>query len=243
MKFRMALIAAVLCTAMAAPAQTPPGGAQQKPAQQAAPSVQPGQAAKPDATAAAAPAEKLDPAKEAAIRHLLDITGESKEGENLIAGWTSRVHDGMSRAIPPEQMTKFMETFSAKFSASASPTAVTDSMVTIYARHFSMEDIQGIAKFYESPLGQRMVKEMPDVSRESQTAGVQLDQKVVMQVLWGMEDEYPQLKKMLPPDPSKPTPPPPTPDAAPGPGASGAPSAAPATPAPTLAPKPTPPQQ
>ncbi len=240
MKLRIAIIAAVLCTAIPAPAQTPASGAQQKPAQQAAaPPVQPGQTAKPDATAAAAPAEKLDPAKEAAIRHLLDITGESKEGENLVAGWTSRVHDGMSRAIPPDQLPKFMETFTAKFNASASPTAVTDSMVTIYARHFSMEDIQGITKFYESPLGQRMVKEMPDVSRESQTAGVQLDQKVVMQVLWGMEDEYPQLKKMLPPDPSKPTPPPATPEAAPGPGA----SAAPATPAPTLAPKSTPPQQ
>jgi len=243
MKLGIALIAAVLCTASPAPAQTPAGGAQQKPAQQAAaPPVQPGQAAKPDAAAAAAPAEKLDPAKEGAIRHLLDVTGESKEGENLVAGWTSRVHDGMSRAIPPDQLPKFMETFTAKFNASASPNAVTDSMVTIYARHFSMEDIQGITKFYESPLGQRMVKEMPEVSRESQTAGVQLDQKVVMQVLWGMEDEYPQLKKMLPPDPSKPAPPAAAPGSDDAPGASGAPSAAPTTPG-TPAPKPTPPQQ
>jgi len=246
MKLGIALIAAVLCTAIPAPAQTPSGGTQQKPAQQAPP-VQPGQtAAKPDAAAPAAPAEKLDPAKEAAIRHLLDITGESKEGENLATGWTTRVHDGMSRAIPPDQLPKFMETFTAKFSASAPPSAVTDAMVTVYARHFSMEDIQGITKFYESPLGQRMVKEMPDVSKESQTAGVQMDQKVVMQVLWGMEDDYPQLKKMLPPDPSKPAlPPTPAagPEGTPAPGASAAPPAVPATPAPTPAPKPTPPQQ
>ena len=243
MKLGIAMIAAVLITAIPAPAQTPAGGTQQKPAQQAEPPVQPGQPpAKPDPAAAAGPAEKLDPAKEAAIRHLLDITGESKEGENLAAGWTNRVHETMSHAIPPDQLPKFMETFTAKFNASASPTAVTDSMVTIYARHFSMEDIQGIAKFYESPLGRRMVKEMPDVSRESQTAGLQMDQKVVMQVLWAMEDEYPQLKKMLPPDPSKPAPPPTpaaAPEAAPAPGASAAPPATPGTPAP----KPTPPQQ
>jgi len=230
MKLGIALIAAALLTASPLLAQTPPGAAQQKPAP-----VQPGQpAANPDATAPATPPVKLDPAKEAAIRHLLDITGVSKEGENIGEGWTSRVHEGMSRAIPPDQLPKFMDAFTAKFNASASPSAVTDAMVAIYARHFSLEDIQGATKFYESPIGQRMVKEMSDVSRESQTAGMQMDQKIVMQVLWGMEDEYPQLKQMLPPDPSKPAPAP-APSAAPAPGSSATP---PATPPPSPAPKP-----
>jgi uncharacterized protein len=230
MKLGIALIAAALLTASPLLAQTPPGAAQQKPAP-----TQPGQpAANPDATAPATPSVKLDPAKEAAVRHLLEITGESKEGENIGAGWTNRVHDGMSRAIPPDQLPKFMDTFTAKFNASASPNAVTDAMVAIYARHFSLEDIQGATKFYESPIGQRMVKEMPDVSRESQTAGMEMDQKIVMQVLWGMADEYPQLKQMLPPDPSKPAPAP-APSAAPAPGSSATP---PATPPPSPAPKP-----
>jgi uncharacterized protein len=234
MKLGIALIAAALLTASPLLAQTPPSAAQQKPAP-----TQPGQpAANPDATAPATPPVKLDPAKEAAIRHLLEITGESKEGENISAGWTSRVHDGMSRAIPPDQLPKFMDTFTTKFNASASPNAVTDAMVAIYARHFSLEDIQGATKFYESPIGQRMVKEMPDVSRESQTAGMQMDQKIVMQVLWGMADEYPQLKQMLPPDPSKPAPAP-APSAAPAPGSSATP---PATPPPSPAPSPKPQQ-
>jgi hypothetical protein len=234
MKLGIALIAAALLTASPLLAQTPPGAAQQKPAP-----TQPGQpAANPDATTPATPPVKLDPAKEAAIRHLLEITGESKEGENISAGWTSRVHDGMSRAIPPDQLPKFMDTFTTKFNASASPNAVTDAMVAIYARHFSLDDIQGATKFYESPIGQRMVKEMPDVSRESQTAGMQMDQKIVMQVLWGMADEYPQLKQMLPPDPSKPAPAP-APSAAPAPGSSATP---PATPPPSPAPSPKPQQ-
>jgi uncharacterized protein len=237
MKLGTALIAAVLLTASPLLAQAPPGVAQQRPAP-----TQPGQtAAKPDATAPSTPPEKLDPAKDAAIRHLLDITGVSKEGENIAAGWTSNVHDVMSksRAIPPDQLPKFMDTFTTKFNAGAPPNAVTDAMVAIYARHFSMEDIQGVTKFYESPLGQRMVKEMPDVSKESQTAGMQMDQKVAMQVLWGMEDEYPQLKQLLPPDPSKPAPAP-APSLAPAPGSSATP---PATPPASPAPSPKPPQQ
>ncbi len=239
MKLRKALIAAVLLTAGPAMAQTPPSGTPQKPAP-----VQPGQsAAKPEAAQPAEAPVKLDPAKDAAIRHLLDITGESREGENLVVGWTGKVHDGMSRALPPDQLPKFMDTFSAKFQAGAPPSAVTDAVVKIYAQHFSLEDIQGVTKFYESPVGQRMVKEMPDVAQESQSAGMQIDQKVVIEVLRGMSDEYPQLKQMLPPDPAHPAPAPnagPAPTPTPGPSAQ--PSTAPSsTPAP--APKPTPPQQ
>jgi hypothetical protein len=231
MKLGIALIAAALLTASPLLAQTPPGAAQQKPAP-----VQPGQSA---AAAPATPPEKLDPAKEAAIRHLLDITGESKEGENISTGMTNQVHSVMGRSIPPDQLSKFMDTFVAKFSAGAPPNAVTDAMVAIYARHFSLDDIQAMTKFYESPVGQQMVKEMPDVSRETQTAGMQMDQKVAMQVLWGMEDEYPQLKQILPPDPSKPAPGP-APSLAPAPGS---PATPPATPAPSPAPSSKPPQQ
>jgi hypothetical protein len=239
MKLRNALIAAVLLTAGPALAQTPAGGTPQKPAP-----VQPGQtAAKPEAAQPAEAAAKLDPAKDVAIRHLLDITGESKEGENINTGITDRVHEVMSRALPADQLPKFMNTFSQKYTVNAPPSAVTDAVVKIYAQHFSLEDIQGVTKFYESPIGQRMVKEMPDVARESQTAGMQIDQKVVIEVLRGMSDEYPQLKQMLPPDPAHPAPAPnagPTPT--PAPGTSATPSPAPSS-TPTPAPKPTPPQR
>lgn len=237
MRLRNALMAAVLFTAGPAIAQTPASGTQQKPAPGAP--VQPGQTA-------AAPAEKLDPAKEAAIRHLLEITGETKEGENINAGMTGRVKEVMTRALPADQLPKFMDTFSQKFTASAPPSAVTDAVVKIYAQHFSLEDIQGVTKFYESAVGQRMVKEMPDVARESQSVGMQMDQKVVIDVLRGMSDEYPQLKQMLPPDPEHPAPAPNAAAPAPAPGAPPAPgSAAPpssnATPTPGM--KPTPPQR
>jgi hypothetical protein len=236
MRLRNALIAAMLFTAGPAMAQTPPGGAQQKPATSAP--VQPGQ------TAAAA--EKLDPAKDTAIRHLLDITGGAKEGENINEGMTGRVKEVMTRALPADQLPKFMDTFTQKFTASAPPSAVTDAVVKIYAQHFSMEDIQGITKFYESPVGQRMVKEMPDVARDSQNVGMQMDQKVVIDVLRGMSDEYPQLKQMLPPDPEHPAPAPSAAAPAPAPGTS--PAAGPATPpssnaTPAPGTKPTPPQR
>src|ERR1700721_2579860 len=134
MKLRMALIAAILCTAAPAWSQTQPGTAATPPQHI------PGQtgAKAPEAAPAEKPAEKLDPAKEAAIRHLMDITETSKLGENMNAAITRQVHDVMGRAIPQDQLPKFMETFSQKFAVAAPSSAVTDSMVPVYAKNFTM---------------------------------------------------------------------------------------------------------
>src|ERR1700678_1068904 len=229
MKLRTVLIAAILCTAAPAMAQIQPGAA--SPGQHT-----PGTKA-PAPAPADKPAEKLDPAKETAIRHLMDVTETSKMGDSLNAAITGEVRRQMGRAIPPDQLPKFMDTFSQKYTLSAPPSAVTDAMVPVYAKHFTMEEIQGLVKFYESPLGQRVVKVMPQVVQESQAAGAQIDQQAAIATLRSMETEYPQLKHVLPPDPSAPgeTPPSsispatgtPTPQTTPAPAQKPAPSTAP----------------
>jgi hypothetical protein len=203
MKLPIAVLAGLLFVAGPALAQTPASSTPPT----LAPHSTPGQAApaRPAAPPAPAPApEKIDPAKDAAIRHLMDITESSKMGENIANFITTQVHNGVGRALPAEQMQKFMDAFSQKFSAGLPPTAVNDAIVSIYAKHFSMDDIQVLTKFYESPVGQRIVKEMPDVDQQMRTAGQQIETTVAISVLRGMSDEYPQLKQMLPPDSSAP---------------------------------------
>jgi uncharacterized protein len=231
MKLLTAVIAGLLCAAGPALAQAPASSTTPT----LAPHATPGQAApaKPAAQAPAAPvqtppapAEKIDPAKAVAIRHLMDITESSKMGDNIANYITGQVHNGAGRAIPADQLPKFMDTFSQKFTAGLPPTAVNDAIVAIYAKHFSMDDIQVLTKFYESPVGQRIVKEMPDVDQQMRVAGQQIETTAALAALRSMLDDYPQLKQMLPADSSAPAP-------------SGAPAPAPATQAPgTKAPLP-----
>jgi hypothetical protein len=217
MKLLTAVIAGLLCAAGPALAQAPASSTPQT----SAPHATPGQAApaKPAAQTPPAPAEKIEPAKDAAIRHLMDITESSKMGENIANYITTQVHNGAGRAIPADQLPKFMDTFSQKFTAGLPPTAVNDAIVAIYAKHFSMDDIQVLTKFYESPVGQRIVKEMPEVDQQMRVAGQQIETTAAISALRSMLDDYPQLKQMLPADSSAPAP-------------SGAPAPAPATPAP-----------
>ncbi len=222
MKLRTALILAALVSAGPAMAQSAPPSLNQ-PAQHA-----PGTPAQPGQASDEAKVEKLDPAKEAAIRHLLDLTEISKMGDNISAGLTQQVEQGVGRALQQDQVPKFMATFKERFAAAAPSAPVTDATVRVYAKHFTMEEIAGLTKFYESPLGQKLVKEMPGVVRESQEAGMQIDGKAAMTVLRGMQDDYPVLKQMLPPDPSA------KPDATPAPSSNS--GTGPASPAPRATP-------
>jgi len=216
MKLSITLIAALLCVAAPAFAQVPAGSNP--------PQHQPGipaqhQAPPPSAISQAAPpslAGKVDPAEDAAIRHLMDVTETSKLGDNINSFLTDRIRTIMSHNLSADKLPKFMDSFSQKFSAASPSSAVTDAMVPIYARAFTMDDIQQITKFYETPVGQKMVKQMPVINQEAQNTGVQIEQNAAMSVLDGMQDDYPELKPMLQPQ-------------TPAPSAPGAPGAAPST--------------
>ena len=46
-----------------------------------------------------------------------------------------------------------------------------DLIVMIYARHFTDEDLRGMIAFYATPIGARMIREMPTIMQESMVAG------------------------------------------------------------------------
>src|ERR1700721_551085 len=115
MKLRTAVLAGLLCSAGPTLAQTSTPSTTPT----LAPHANPGQAAPAKPAAQAPPAaEKIDPAKDAAIRHLLDVTDTSKMSENIAKFFTERVHSELGRALPAEQLPKFMDTFTQKFQAS-----------------------------------------------------------------------------------------------------------------------------
>jgi uncharacterized protein len=199
MNFRFIAIAAGLLLAGSALAQIQP---------QAPAHVQPGvpassAAAQPSANQpeAAAPAPvAVDPAEEKAIRHLMDITGTGKLGNNMTEVVSMQVKNAMSRRLPADQLQKFMDDFNQKLTAKSPATRIEDAQVPIYAQHFSMQELQAMTQFYESPVGQKMAKQIPDVLQQSQMAGATIERKAALDTLQDMSTEYPELKSMLPQD-------------------------------------------
>ncbi len=231
MKVRTALILALCFAAPPLMAQTPSAGTPSQPAAKNPPAQ-----AAPSRLESATPTlpDKVDPAKETAIRHLMDITQESKLGDNMSGALSMQVRTAVKRTMPEERLQKFMVEFDQKFRDGMPSSKVADAVVPIYSKTFSMEEIQGLIKFYESPLGQHVVQAMGQVSRDSQEVALNMEKEAALRTLGTMTTDYPELDKMLHPENAT------APAAAPG--SKPVPSPAPAAGSvPTL--KPTTPQQ
>jgi hypothetical protein len=55
---------------------------------------------------------------------------------------------------------------------------LTDTIVAIYARNFSVDELRAIAVFYRSPAGQKFIERQAAISQQSLAAGQQFGQAV-----------------------------------------------------------------
>jgi uncharacterized protein len=143
-----------------------------------------------------------DAEKSAAIRRLMVLTGSAGMGDQIARPVIAQIRSLVASVIPESDKQKFEEDFSDKFRARLNGEQLVNAIVPIYGRHFSLEEIRGLIQFYESPLGRSLVKELPEITSESQSAGAQLGQRAVVDTLREMSGQYPDLKRLLPADAS-----------------------------------------
>jgi uncharacterized protein len=204
MNSRFVILLAALLVAGSAAAQAPTQTGQPDPHQPGVARSQSEQGVTP--VRPGPPAEqKVDPDKEKAIRHLMDLTGAARMGSNMTEMISKQVQSAMSRNLPAERLQKFMDDFNQKLNVRAPATEVADAQIPIYAQHFSMDDLQGMIHFYESPVGQRMLKMLPQVLEETQNTGADIERSAALATLKDMSTDYPELKTMLPPAEQKPS--------------------------------------
>jgi uncharacterized protein len=185
---RSVAIVILLSAGAAAQAQNPP-------VQGPPPATPPAQAAPQT------PPAKVDPAKEADIRKLLEISGSAKLSEEMVAASSEQLKANAARSLPPgDQSQKILDSLMRRYKAKFTIEQLNALIIPIYDKYLTDEDIKGLIDFYQTPLGQRVVKALPMIGRESQAAAFELNQTVVQQVVKEVQDEFPQLKQGNPPD-------------------------------------------
>jgi hypothetical protein len=137
-----------------------------------------------------------DPAKEADIRRLIDLTGTAKLALQITAASLKRDRALLERAFPPgPRQQEMVDLFVKKFEARLDPRGLTDRMVPIYDKHFSHDDIKALLSFYQSPAGQRTLQAMPMVLQQSANVGVNWGQEIGQQILMEMEKEGVEIQR------------------------------------------------
>ena len=118
--------------------------------------------------------------KEDDIRKLLEMTGSADLGVQVMNSII-----GQFRQILPEVPDDYWNEFMGK--------ATADEMILmiipIYDRHFTHQEIRDIISFYETPTGQKLITKLPQVTRESMTAGSEWGRKLGEEIQQKLVDD------------------------------------------------------
>lgn len=126
---------------------------------------------------AVAATPKPKPPSEAQVRQLMEVFGVSRMLGQMNTQMAAMMQQQLP-CVPASYWQGFIDTHGVR--------ELTERMVPIYQRHFSASDIQGLLKFYRSPLGKKVIKEMPATMSE----GMQLGQE------WGRERAQAMLAEL-----------------------------------------------
>jgi hypothetical protein len=105
-----------------------------------------------------------DSATGAAARKLLAATGATKL---MIGNLESMI--AAQRQASPQIPAAFWDAFLAH--ARRDTTKLIDMLVPIYASHLTLNELEELLKFYNSPIGQRLTSVQPAIFKESMAAG------------------------------------------------------------------------
>jgi len=137
---------------------------------------------------------EIDPQKEARIRELMEVTGAKDLGQQLIAAGMEQFRTSVQDSQPNNPRAKqFVDAFVARFQKHFDPDSLTEHVIPIYNKYLTIDDLKGLLDYYHSPLGQRMLKALPEVTRESQAAGFALGQKAAQETMEELKTDFPEF--------------------------------------------------
>jgi uncharacterized protein len=145
-----------------------------------------------------APQSKIDPAKEADIRKLLELVGTKALVSQTMDSMSKSIKPLLTNSLPPgDYREKLVDLFFAKFTAKADVQQLLDLAVPVYDRNFSHQEIRGLIEFYQTPLGQKAIATLPtvtaDLEQQGRKWGEQLGKSCMVEVM----SEHPELAEAL----------------------------------------------
>jgi len=148
----------------------------------------------PDSNAQVTPAQKIDPAKEADIRKLLDLVGTRALVAQTVASMSETMKPALKNSLPPgDYRDKLVDLFFERFIKKMDVQHLLDLAVPIYDKNFTHQEIKSLIDFYGTPIGQKAVTVLPKMTAELQSEGgkwgEQLGRESMMEVL----AEHPEL--------------------------------------------------
>jgi len=143
-------------------------------------------------------AANVDPAKLADIHRLFELTGAANLGAQMMDSMSKNVKPLMTKSLPPgDYREKLINLWFDRFRSKFNPDMILDMAIPVYDKHLTREDIRGLIEFYQTPLGQKAIHELPSIQSELFEKGSKLGQEVGMTSMREVLSENPEIAKAL----------------------------------------------
>lgn len=152
------------------------------------------QSASAQSQSSQATAKAIDPAKDADIRSLMELTGARDQIQDALTNSSEQYREKLMATVPNNDrgqafVTSFVDGYQKKFDVNQ----LTEQLVSIYDKHYTDEEIKGLLQFYGSPLGQKVAAEMPKIAREVQAASRTEGAKAAKDTLQALKAQNPGI--------------------------------------------------
>ena len=131
-------------------------------------------------------ADELTPAKRQDIERLMNITGAKNIAKQFAAATSIQMFRALKASRPdiPDRAFQVMNQellamFSEKMDA---PGGLLDKMVPIYSKYFTDDEVKQLLAFYQTPLGAKSIRVLPQVVHESMQVGQQWGQELAPEI-------------------------------------------------------------
>jgi hypothetical protein len=103
-----------------------------------------------------------DDTKRQDVRKLMALTGSQKLGEQVLNQMFLQLKS---------QLPKVPESFWKEVRSTIDFNEMLEQMIPVHEKYLTHEEVKELIKFYETPVGQKLVSVMPRISEESTVAG------------------------------------------------------------------------
>jgi len=122
----------------------------------------------------------VDPARIAAAKKLMEVTGVTRQMDGMVTAMGEGFRKGANDARKGTDADKLSDAFDRQMKRLMSyRDAMIDDFAVIYAQRFTAEELEAVTDFYQSPTGQKFIEAMPALMQAGAQIGMKYSQKVL----------------------------------------------------------------
>lgn len=147
---------------------------------------------------AQAPSQKVDPAEEADIRQLLDLSGTKANITRMMSSAEESMRPLMLRSLPSgPYRDRLVQLFIEKLHTKMDAQHLVDMVVPAYAQYFSDAEIKQMVQMFQTPVVQKWVSLEPKVQAQLSPAAHSWGREMGVEAMREVLEENPDLAQQL----------------------------------------------